>query len=100
MSIICNTRIPVYKNCIDKGVYMTTSILKVRLDSNDKNIFALMCKDLGIKRPSIAIKMLIKDCIRKRSILGLDCNIPEVVDENGYNRDERSFIDRSSAQPD
>ena len=55
----------------------------------------LMCKDLGIKRPSIAIKMLIKDCIRKRSILGLDCNIPEVVDENGYNRDER---DRSSTE--
>lgn len=50
---------------------------------------------LGIKRPSIAIKMLIKDCIRKRSILGLDCNIPEVVDENGYNRDER---DRSSTE--
>lgn len=74
---------------------MTTSILKVRLDSNDKNIFALMCKDLGIKRPSIAIEMLIKDCIRKRSILGLDCNIPEVVDENGYNRDER---DRSSTE--
>ena len=74
---------------------MTTSILKVRLDSNDKSIFALMCKDLGIKRPSIAIKMLIKDCIRKRSILGLDCNIPEVVDENGYNRDER---DRSSTE--
>ena len=74
---------------------MTTSILKVRLDSNDKNIFALMCKDLGIKRPSIATKMLIKDCIRKRSILGLDCNIPEVVDENGYNRDER---DRSSTE--
>ena len=74
---------------------MTTSILKVRLDSNDKDIFALMCKDLGIKRPSIAIKMLIKDCIRKRSILGLDCNIPEVVDENGYNRDER---DRSSTE--
>lgn len=74
---------------------MTTSILKVRLDSNDKNIFALMFKDLGIKRPSIAIKMLIKDCIRKRSILGLDCNIPEVVDENGYNRDER---DRSSTE--
>jgi antitoxin component of RelBE/YafQ-DinJ toxin-antitoxin module len=74
---------------------MTTSILKVRLDSNDKNIFALMCIDLGIKRPSIAIKMLIKDCIRKRSILGLDCNIPEVVDENGYNRDER---DRSSTE--
>lgn len=74
---------------------MTTSILKVRLDSNDKNIFALMCKDLGIRRPSIAIKMLIKDCIRKRSILGLDCNIPEVVDENGYNRDER---DRSSTE--
>ena len=74
---------------------MTTSILKVRLDSNDKNIFALMCKDLGIKRPSIAITMLIKDCIRKRSILGLDCNIPEVVDENGYNRDER---DRSSTE--
>lgn len=49
--------------------------------------------------------MLIKDCIRKRSILGLDCNIPEmvdengynpeVVDENGYNRDER---DRSSTE--
>ena len=74
---------------------MNTSIITARLNNNDKNTFASMCKDLGIKRPSIAIKMLIKDCIRKRSILGLDCNIPEVVDENGYNRDER---DRSSTE--
>ena len=61
---------------------MNTSIITARLDSNDKNTFASMCKDLGIST-STAINMFVRDCIRKQSILGLDYNISEEVDENG-----------------
>lgn len=78
---------------------MTTSVLTVRLDSNDKNTFASMCKDLGISTSS-AINMLVRDCIRKQAILGIDCDISEDVDENGFNKEERAFIDRSLAQLD
>ena len=78
---------------------MTTSIITARLDSNDKNTFASMCKDLGIST-STAINMFVRDCIRKQSILGLDCDISEDVDENGFTKEERSFIDRSLAQLD
>lgn len=81
------------------GVYMNTSIITARLDNNDKNTFASMCKDLGIST-STAIKLLIRDCIRKQSILGMDCDISEEVDENGFTKDERAFIDRSLAQLD
>ena len=81
------------------GVYMTTSVLTVRLDSNDKNTFASMCKDLGISTSS-AINMLVRDCIRKQAILGIDCDISEEVDENGFTKEERAFIDRSLAQLD
>ena len=80
-------------------VYMTTSIITARLDSNDKNTFASMCKDLGIST-STAINMFVRDCIRKQSILGLDCDISEDVDENGFTKEERAFIDRSLAQLD
>ena len=78
---------------------MTTSVLTVRLDSNDKNTFASMCKDLGMST-STAINMLVRDCIRKQAILGIDCDISEEVDENGFTKDERAFIDRSLAQLD
>lgn len=78
---------------------MTTSIITARLDSNDKNTFASMCKDLGIST-STAINMFVRDCIRKQSILGLDCDISEDVDENGFTKEERAFIDRSLAQLD
>lgn len=81
------------------GGYMTTSIITARLDSNDKNTFASMCKDLGIST-STAINMFVRDCIRKQSILGLDCDISEDVDENGFTKEERAFIDRSLAQLD
>jgi addiction module RelB/DinJ family antitoxin len=81
------------------GVYMTTSIITARLNSNDKNTFASMCKDLGIST-STAINMFVRDCIRKQSILGLDCDISEDVDENGFTKEERAFIDRSLAQLD
>ena len=79
---------------------MATSKLTVSLDSNDKKIFTLMCKDIGITNPSMAINMWVKDCIRKQSILGFDCDIPEEVDENGFTKEERAFIDRSLAQLD
>jgi len=78
---------------------MTTSIITARLNSNDKNTFASMCKDLGIST-STAINMFVRDCIRKQSILGLDCDISEDVDENGFTKEERAFIDRSLAQLD
>jgi addiction module RelB/DinJ family antitoxin len=80
-------------------VHMNTSIITARLDSNDKNTFASMCKDLGIST-STAINMFVRDCIRKQSILGLDCDISEDVDENGFTKEERAFIDRSLAQLD
>ena len=72
------------------GVYMTTSIITARLNSNDKNTFASMCKDLGIST-STAINMFVRDCIKKQSILGLDCNISEEVDENGKIRNADDF---------
>lgn len=72
------------------GVYMNTSIITARLDSNDKNTFASMCKDLGIST-STAINMFVRDCIRKQSILGLDCDISEDVDENGKIRNADDF---------
>ena len=75
---------------------MTTSVLTVRLDSNDKNTFASMCKDLGIST-STAINMFVRDCIKKQSILGLDCNISEEVDENGFTTYKES-LDKSIEQ--
>lgn len=78
-------------------VHMTTSVLTVRLDSNDKNTFASMCKDLGIST-STAINMLVRDCIRKQSILGLDCNISEEVDENGFTKEFKESLDKSIEQ--
>ena len=50
---------------------MATSKLTVSLDSNDKKIFTLMCKDIGF-----------------------DCDIPEEVDDN--DQEERSLIDSGS----
>lgn len=35
--------------------------------------------------------MLVRDCIRKQSILGLDCDISEDVDENGKIRNADDF---------
>ena len=78
---------------------MNTSIITARLNNNDKNTFASMCKDLGIST-STAINMFVRDCIRKQSILGMDCDISEEVDENGFTKEERAFIDRSLAQLD
>ena len=69
---------------------MTTSVLTVRLDSNDKNTFASMCKDLGMST-STAINMLVRDCIRKQAILGIDCDISEEVDENGFTKHTKSL---------
>ena len=37
----------------------------------------------------MAINMWVKDCIRKQSILGFDCDIPEEVDENGFTKEEK-----------
>ena len=79
------------------GVHMNTSIITARLDSNDKNTFASMCKDLGIST-STAINMLVRDCIRKQSILGLDCNISEEVDENGFSKAYKESLDKSIEQ--
>ena len=73
---------------------MATSKLTVSLDSNDKKIFTLMCKDIGFTNPSEAVKVWVKDCIRKQSILGIDCDIPEEVDDN--DQEERSLIDSGS----
>lgn len=79
------------------GVHMTTSVLTARLDSNDKNTFASMCKDLGIST-STAINMFVRDCIKKQSILGLDCNISEEVDENGFSKAYKESLDKSIEQ--
>lgn len=79
------------------GVYMNKSIITARLDSNDKNTFASMCKDLGIST-STAINMFVRDCIRKQSILGLDCNISEEVDENGFSKAYKESLDKSIEQ--
>lgn len=79
------------------GVYMTTSVLTVRLDSNDKNTFASMCKDLGMST-STAINMLVRDCIRKQAILGIDCDISEEVDENGFTKSYKESLDKSIEQ--
>ena len=76
---------------------MTTSVLTIRLDSNDKNTFASMCKDLGITTGT-AINMFVRDCIRKQSILGLDCNISEEVDENGFTKSYKESLDKSIKQ--
>ena len=76
---------------------MTTSVLTVRLDSNDKNTFASMCKDLGIST-STAINMFVRDCIRKQKIIGLDCNISEEVDENGFTTAYKESLDKSIEQ--
>ena len=65
---------------------MATSKLTVSLDSNDKKIFTLMCKDIGFTNPSEAVKVWVKDCI--------DCDIPEEVDDN--DQEERSLIDSGS----
>ena len=90
---------------------MATSKLTVSLDSNDKKIFTLMCKDIGFTNPSEAVKVWVKDCIRKQSILGIDCDIPEEVDDNDQeerfdcdipeevddnDQEERSLIDSGS----
>ena len=56
---------------------MATSKLTVSLDSNDKKIFTLMCKDIGFTNPS-----------------EVDCDIPEEVDDN--DQEERSLIDSGS----
>jgi addiction module RelB/DinJ family antitoxin len=79
------------------GVYMNTTIITARLDSNDKNTFASMCKDLGIST-STAINMFVRDCIKKQSILGLDCNISEEVDENGFTKSYKVSLDKSIEQ--
>ena len=79
------------------GVYMTTSVLTARLDSNDKNTFASMCKDLGMST-STAINMLVRDCIRKQAILGIDCDISEEVDENGFTKAYKESLDKSIEQ--
>ena len=76
---------------------MNTSIITARLNNNDKNTFASMCKDLGIST-STAINMFVRDCIRKQSILGLDCNISEEVDENGFTKTYKESLDKSIKQ--
>lgn len=73
---------------------MTTSILTVRLNNDDKITFANMCKDLGMNT-STAINMFIRDCIKKRAILGLEC---EDVDVNGFTKADREFLNQSIAQ--
>lgn len=73
---------------------MATSILTVRLNSDDKNTFTNMCKDLGMNT-STAINMFVRDCIKKRAILGLDC---EDVDENGFTKAYKESLDKSIAQ--
>lgn len=79
------------------GVYMNKSIITARLNNNDKNTFASMCKDLGIST-STAINMFVRDCIRKQSILGLDCDISEEVDENGFTKEYKESLDKSIEQ--
>ena len=56
-----------------------------------------MCKDLGITTGT-AINMFVRDCIRKQSILGLDCNISEEVDENGFTKAYKESLDKSIEQ--
>jgi len=43
-----------------------------------------MCESLGMNTRT-AFNMFVKDCIKKRSILGLNCE-PEEVDENGFTK--------------
>ena len=76
---------------------MNTTIITARLDGNDKNTFASMCKDLGISTGT-AINMFVRDCIKKQSILGLDCNISEEVDENGFSKSYKESLDKSIEQ--
>lgn len=77
---------------------MNTSIVTVRLDSDDKNTFACMCKSLGLST-STAFNMFVKDCIKKQSILGLQCDA-EPVDENGFTQSELKYLMQSIAQLD
>ncbi len=43
---------------------MSTSVVRVRLKSEDKNRFASMCEELGLST-STAFNMFVKDCIKK-----------------------------------
>ena len=61
------------------------------------SVLTSMCKDLGIST-STAINMFVRDCIKKQSILGLDCNISEEVDENGFTTAYKESLDKSIEQ--
>ena len=75
---------------------MNTSVVTVRLNSEDKNTFASMCESLGMNT-STAFNMFVKDCIKKKSILGLNCE-PEEVDENGFTKSQMDYLQKSIAQ--
>ena len=75
---------------------MNTSVVTVRLNSEDKNTFASMCESLGMNT-STALNMFVKDCIKKKSILGLNCE-PEEVDENGFTKSHLDYLQKSLAQ--
>lgn len=76
---------------------MGTSVITIRLNSDDKNTFTSMCEEFGMNT-STAINMFVKDCIRRQSILGLPCSNPEPVDENGFTQAEREYLMKSIAQ--
>ncbi len=75
---------------------MSTSVVTVRLNSEDKNTFASMCESLGMNT-STAINMFIKDCIKQKSILRLKCE-PEEVDENGFTKSQMDYLQKSIEQ--
>lgn len=74
---------------------MNTSVVTVRLNSEDKNTFASMCESLGMNI-STAFNMFVKDCIKKKSILGLKCE--EEVDENGFTKSQMDYLQKSIEQ--
>ena len=76
---------------------MNTSVVTVRLNSEDKNTFASMCESLGMNT-STAFNMFVKDCIKKKSILGLNCEPEEQVDENGFTKSQMDYLQKSIEQ--
>lgn len=75
---------------------MNTSVITARVNNEDKNTFASMCESLGMTT-STAINMFIKDCIKKKSVLGLNCVLEE-VDENGFTKSQMDYLQKSIEQ--
>ena len=61
---------------------MDTSVITVRINSGDKTISDCMCGSPSMKTDFLRF---VKDCIKNKSVLGLQCESPESEDavENG-----------------